>query len=163
MDNCIHLLFIHSFLLTLVVTRYPEILSDILGILYVYRCWNSLSPAASLVNSICTTIFVEILCDCRFYPIGSTYMLMLAIVCWFLKFVLLAQTSLRTWAGSRPIKPWLIVRLCLICLIIFWSKHLVLIFRCGNHIFLCILYSGLFRCFHNPMSLHSFFSRWTLM
>ena len=110
-----------------------------------------------VVNSSCLTIFVEILCDCRSYPIDSTCMRILAIISRFLEFVLLAQTSFRTWAGSRSIKPWLIVHLSLFNLLL-WSELLLLSSTILENRYSSVsLYFELFRCFHNLMCLHSFF------
>ena len=49
-----------------------------------------------------------------------------------MRFVLLAQTSLGTWACSWQIKPWSIVDLYRYNSIIFWSEPLLLIFWFEN-------------------------------
>ena len=116
-----------------------------------------------VINSSYSTIFVEILCDYRSRPIDSSCMRILAIISRFLEFVFSAQTSFRTWAGSQPIQPWSIMQLSLFRLLVLfarWSTSHSPLCKLQS---LCILYFGLFRCSHNPMYLHSFFPRWTLM
>jgi hypothetical protein len=109
-----------------------------------------------MVNSICLAIFIEIPYDCHSGHIDSTCVQMHAILGWSFLNYLPAQTSSRTWVGSRQFKPVLIVQLSLFNLSIldqsvcFWSFV-------WEIILLLYLSIRLFRWFLNPMTLHSFF------
>ena len=63
---------------------------------------------------------------------SSNLLRMLEILNQILAFILPAQTSLRTWACSWQMKPWLIVHIYRFNSIIFWSEPLLLIFWYEN-------------------------------
>ena len=84
--------------------------------------------------------YFRISSNLRWHPVSlsfwapwSNMLWMLAILNQILAFILPAQTSLRTWACSWQIKPWLIVDLYRFNSIIFWLEHLLLIPWFGNH------------------------------
>ena len=99
-----------------------------------YCSWSSL-PACIMVTSICLAIFIKILCDRHSDHAGSTCVWMHTIISYSLKIILPARTSFWTWAGCRPIKLPPFVPLSLFNLLVFWSEHLLLILRFGNHNF----------------------------
>ena len=95
-----------------------------------YSC-SSLS-ACIMVTSICLAILISILChrNCEHLIREVCECLRSSVL---IRILPLAQTSLRTWAGVRQIKPWLIVDLCLFNLLVFdqslcfWSLDLKII------------------------------------
>ena len=157
MDNYPSLLSIPLFPVALVFARYPEILSDVLEILGSRLLWRFFLPACIMVDSICLSVLHWHPLSLPYWSYGNHHMCECAQS--FIdpyEIILLAQTSFRTWVGSRYIKPSMIVRISLFNLytpgqnISFWYPLLEIRIPLNLSI-------ELFGCFYHLMPLHEFF------